>query len=490
VTEPAGGPRRFRRRLTAAFVVVAALSSGTLAVATYGVASNYRWRNFRQTAADEVRVALALAPEELDQASFERLLGAYEQRTGAETIAIGRLFSFSSSASIDATDVPPQLRDGPTDRLTSAEVSIDGKEHLALGGTAGDGTRYVFFYSLGQLEDSLSELRTVLIVGWVVVVTASLAVGNLIAGRTLRPVREAAVAARAMAGGMLETRLPPAGDDEFGAWIDSFNTMAATLEVTVNELAAAAERERQFTADVAHDLRTPLTGMAATAALVEERLDELPPDLRRAAAILVHDVNRMKELTLELLELSRIDAGVETSTPERLDVARAVRATLDSQHLADVVEVRVQVPDGLEVWAERGRFRRILGNLVVNAAIHGAGPIDVGCEIDGTSVVITVADRGPGIDEALRDRVFDRFFKSDESRARGGSGLGLAIAREHARAMDGDVTVANRPGGGACFRLELPHPDAEPLAAPAVTIGQLHDDDDTADSTRAPLVHD
>src|SRR5690606_19541857 len=96
------------------------------------------------------------------------------------------------------------------------------------------------------------------------------------------------------------------------------------LEAKMEELRRAAERQRQLTADVAHDLRTPLTGMGVTAELIEGRLDELPPSMRRAGSVLVHDVRRLRELVLDLLELSRLDAGADPVLVEPLDVATAL----------------------------------------------------------------------------------------------------------------------------------------------------------------------
>lgn len=451
-------PRRFRRRLTAAFAVTAALSSGLLAVTTYGVASGYRWRNFREMTQDEVRVALALSPQTLDASSFERLLGAYEKRSGTDTIAItadGR--AYSSSALIGANDVPLGLLEGEPGKLVIADVDRDNKSYVLVAGTGASDVRYVFFFSLDQLESSLTELRAVLLSGWVVIVIGSLAIGHVVAGRTLRPVREAADAAAALAGGLLDTRLDVTdAQDEFGVWAESFNTMADALEAKIDELARAAERERRFTSDVAHDLRTPLTGMTATAILLQDHLDDLPEASRRPVAVLVNDVARLKDLVVDLLELSRLDAGAEPVDAEALDVAVALRATIDSLKLPDDVAVTVTSQAGLWVVAARGRFRRVLGNLVANAATHGRGAITINAQRCGPDVVIEVLDDGPGIPDEHIERIFDRFYKSDESRAAGGSGLGLAIAREHARAQLGDITAGRRPEGGARFVLTLP----------------------------------
>jgi two-component system sensor histidine kinase MtrB len=453
-------PRRFRRRLTAVFIVVAAVSAGVLAVLTYTVTSSYRWRNFDRLSHEQVRTALALAPDRLDDQSFERMQSAYEKRSGIDTVAQVDGQVFTSARRLTATDVPVEVRHGRGDDLVSADARRAGHDYLVVAGDGPGGARYTFFFAKDQPQDSLRELRTVLAAGWVVVVAFAAAVGHLVARRTLRPVRQAAEAATAIAGGMLETRLPSVGEDEFRAWADSFNEMAAALEATIDELRRAAERERRLTIDVAHDLRTPLTGMAVTAQLLEDQIDDLPAPARRAATVLITDVARLRELVLDLLELARLDAGADPVRAEVLDVRAAVETTVQSLAPAAGARVVVDVDDDLRIEAERGRLRRVVANVVGNSLVHGGGSVAVTARREGGQVAIAVRDEGPGIDPEQADRFFDRFSKSDASRARGGSGLGLAIAREHARAMGGDIALDTALGVGATFTIRLPaaHP--------------------------------
>lgn len=450
-------PHRFRTRLTAAFVLVAALSSGTLALVTYGATNSYRWLSFEQMTSDEVHLALALAPSRLSEENFERLLGAYEKRSGTDAVAIGADGTFySSSVTLTAGDIPSTVLDGPPGDLVTTEVDRESGRYRVIGGDGPDDARYVFFFPLTQLRSSLAELRIVLAVSWVGVVVAAAAVGELVSRRTLRPVREAGDAATALANGLLDTRLPSAGDDEFAAWAESFNTMAAALEAKIGELGRAAQRERQFTSDVAHDLRTPLTGMAVRASLLLDQLDDLPPDTQEAVAALAGDVQRLKDLVLELLELSRLDARADPAQPESFSVSAGVRTTVEALGLDEGVAVSIVIDPQLTVCAARAPFRRIVANVVRNAATHGRGRIEVRARQNGDQVLIDIRDHGAGVDLGQRERIFDRFFKSDESRAFGGSGLGLSIARQHARSLGGDVTVTNAAEGGACFTISLP----------------------------------
>jgi signal transduction histidine kinase len=449
-------PRRFRRRLTSAFVLTAAITTGVLAIVSYTISSERRQRNFEQRNRNEVRVALALAPQTLDEHSFETILRVYETRTGSDAIAIDGDPSYSSSNLVTAADVPAELYDDIEDRLRTTRLTTGGREYLVIVGLGPNSEHYAFFFSLDQLRDGLAELRRVLLGGWVTIVVLSLAVGHLVARRTLRPVREAAVAATAMADGKLDTRIQARGDDEFSHLARSFNTMADALQMKIDELNRAADRERQFTANVAHDLRTPLTGMTAMASLLREHLEALPPDARGALQIIIQDSERLKNLVLELLELANLDSGTDVVLPEELDVADAVAATVDSLSVAPGVTVAVDVPAGLTIHAERPRFRRALGNLVLNAMTHGGGSVSIVAERAGDDVLIHVCDEGPGIDPALRDSAFDRFVRGDPARTQGGSGLGLAIAREQARAQGGDVVAGDNHGRGARFTLRLP----------------------------------
>ena len=469
---PSRSPARFRRRLTAAFVLVAAVSAGLLAVFAVLLASEYRWRNFRQQSSAQARIALALAPADLDATSFDRLREDLEQRSGAEIVAAADGRTFSSTAGFGADDIPQPLLGGLDDDVRTAQTDVDGHPYLVVAALADDGSPYWFFFSLQQLKDSLAELTRSCAVAWIVTTVLAGIVGRSVARRTLLPIRAVAGAAEAIADGQRATRLP-AAEDEFGALARSFNRMADEVQQTIEQLERANERERQFTADVAHDLRTPLTGMAASASLLADQIDDLPPNARRPAELIVADIERLRALVLELLELSRLDTGVDPVHVEHLHVGAAVEAAARSLGSAAQLELDVQVDDDAIVLAEPRRLGRILANLLGNAATHGGGLAHVRARRSGDSVVTTVSDDGPGIAAADLAVVFNRFAKSDRARTSGGAGLGLAIARAHAVAQGGTLEAANRPEGGACFTLRLP-------AAPA----QWADRPTRPDSTR------
>jgi two-component system sensor histidine kinase MtrB len=310
-------------------------------------------------------------------------------------------------------------------------------------------------YRQHHFVDSLTEVRYLLAVGWLLVVVAAAASGRWVARRALRPVRTAAAASRRLARGDLTARLAEGADDEFGTLARSFNEMADALQRQVSELRQAAERERRFTFDVAHDLRTPLTTIVSAAALLEAERATLPAAAQRPTELLLRDVRRLHTLVLDLLALARLEGGHETVRAEVLDVRSALEATVPRPDGPRRVVITVE-GDDLAVVADRVRFRAAVGNVVQNALVHAAGPVEVVARGEDGVVVVDVLDRGPGIPEDAVDRVFDRFYKVDPSRSQPGSGLGLAIARRNVELQGGTIAATNRVGGGACFEIRLP----------------------------------
>jgi two-component system sensor histidine kinase MtrB len=268
----------------------------------------------------------------------------------------------------------------------------------------------------------------------------------------LHPVAAASRAAGAIAAGDLSARLPVSSGDEFGAWAESFNRMAASLERSIADLQEARDRERRFVADVSHELRTPLTALVGEAALLQEHLDALPPEGRRMGELLAADTSRLRTLVEDLLEVSRLDAGSDATSLTEFDAAALAGAVA----AARCPQARLEAAAPLPVRSDRRRLERVLANLLDNAARHGGGEVTVALRREGAELVVVVADRGPGVPEGDLERLFERFYKADAARASAGSGLGLAIARSHARALGGDLVARRREGGGLEFTARLP----------------------------------
>ncbi|MGB2571942.1 ATP-binding protein [Micromonospora citrea] len=456
-------PGRLRRRLTVAFVLVAGVSAGGLASGSYLMVRQARLDGAVQRAAADARYQLVLAGQfvPLTDARRTELLASFEG-SGRHVLLVTDRTEASHPGYAPAPGHP--LRDAVADgQLGYERVDDDGRHLLVVGGRIPGATAELYAVTdESDLMSGLDQLRTALTVGWLAVVALAAGVGHWMARRTLDPVGRASRAARAVAEGLLATRLPVHGRDEFSDWATAFNEMAQALQTKIDDLTRAEARERRFTADVAHELRTPVTALVAAASLLGDQLDTLPADSRRTAELLVADVVRLRSLVEDLMEISRLDAGREPVTVRAVDTLALLDALVTAHGWADRVVVD---GDPVTVRTDPRRLERILANLIGNAVTHGRGDLRATAARRGPLLVYEVSDRGPGIAAEHLPHLFERFYKADPARSGPGSGLGLAIARENARLLRGDLTVRSAPGVGTTFRLTLPvtpAPDGDP----------------------------
>ena len=441
-----------RRRLTLVLALAVGLSGIALAAGSYFLVRHNLLSDSVDSSIVQTRRNLAVAPKYRETGD---LVDAYKSRGDFLTVATRGGETFLSSASVSLRSVPAGLRAivGRGD-LGYERTTVAGDRFLVTGAPAANGTKLYFFFPENGLRHELSVLRNVLFGGVGILVLLAALAGVVLARSTLRPVARASAAAQSLAEGLLETRLPVEGKDEFGVWAESFNEMAAALEAKIAALSAAQARERRFTADVAHELRTPLTALLGEASLLADHLDRMPPEARRPAELLIADVARLRKLVEDLMEISRFDAGAESVHAEEVDVAALVRAAVRARGWDDRVRLE---GDGLRVTSDPRRLERIVANLVDNALEHGGSSVSV--RIGENE--IEVADDGPGIPSEHLPHVFERFYKADASRSGVGTGLGLAIARENAILLGAELNVSSEPGAGSRFTLVLPV--AEPL---------------------------
>jgi two-component system sensor histidine kinase MtrB len=286
----------------------------------------------------------------------------------------------------------------------------------------------------------------------------------------VRPVRQAAEIAERFADGHLDERMPVHGDDEVARLAESYNEMAGSIQTQIRQLEEFGALQRRFTSDVSHELRTPLTTVRMAADVLHASKDQLLPALRRSSELLVTELDRFEALLNDLLEISRLDAGVADLTAERVDmhgvVVRAVEAV---RGLAEEsgTPLRLHLPAGIQAEVDPRRVERIVRNLVANAVDHGEGrPVDITLAGDDAAVAVVVRDHGVGLRPGEAALVFNRFWRAEESRARrsGGSGLGLSISIEDARLHGGWLQAWGEPGRGSAFRLTLPRELGEPFS--------------------------
>ena len=435
-----------RRRLTLVLALAVGLSGIALAAGSYFLVRHNLLSDSVDSSIVQTRRNLVVAAAYPDTGA---LVDAYKSRGDFLTVASrgGRTYLSSTRASLRS--VPPGLR-AVVDRgeLGYQRATVGGDRFLVTGAPAANGTKLYFFFPENDVRHELAVLRNVLLGAVGILVLLAALAGVVLARSALRPVARASAAAHSLAEGLLETRLPVEGRDEFGAWAQSFNEMAAALEAKIEALSAAQARERRFTADVAHELRTPLTALMGEASLLADHLESMPPESRRPAELLIADVGRLRRLVEDLMEISRFDAGAESVHAEEVDVAALVRAAVRARGW----EGRVRIEgDGLRVTSDPRRLERIVANLVDNALEHGGSSVSVRVG-EGK---IEVADDGPGIAPEHLPHVFERFYKADASRSGGGTGLGLAIARENAILLGSELAVASEPGQGSRFTLRL-----------------------------------
>jgi two-component system sensor histidine kinase MtrB len=337
--------------------------------------------------------------------------------------------------------------------------------------TAGRDLEFYLLFPLDAERRTLELVQSTLIVGGLVLLLLLAGIASLVTRQVVRPVRQAAEIAERFADGHLDERMPVHGEDEVARLAESYNEMAGSIQAQIRQLEEFGALQRRFTSDVSHELRTPLTTVRMAADVLHASKDQLLPALRRSSELLVTELDRFEALLGDLLEISRLDAGVADLTADRVDmhgvVTRAVEAV---RGLADesATPLRLHLPVGVYAEVDPRRVERIVRNLVANAVDHGEGrPVDITLAGDEHAVAVVVRDHGVGLRPGEAALVFNRFWRAEESRARrsGGSGLGLSISIEDARLHGGWLQAWGEPGSGSAFRLTLPRALGEPLTS-------------------------
>ncbi|MEV4319634.1 HAMP domain-containing sensor histidine kinase [Actinocrispum sp. NPDC049592] len=284
--------------------------------------------------------------------------------------------------------------------------------------------------------------------GWLPTYTSMIAIGlglvtsQLLAHGMTKPLRQMTAAARAMARGDYTREVRATSRDEVGELARAFNKMAA-------DLAAADQQRRELIANVSHELRTPISALQAVLENVVDGVAEPDPATLKTA---LAQTERLGRLVTELLDLSRVDAGVTPLDREYFDIeSMLTEVVAEAEVSGRGARFTVDVTPG-KVYADRQRLHQVVWNLLDNAVRHGpqGGEVFVSARISADALVIDVRDEGPGIAPADRERVFQRFVRGE--RAGGGTGLGLAIARWVVDLHGGDIRVVEP----ATIRVTLP----------------------------------
>ncbi|MGK5683558.1 sensor histidine kinase [Actinoplanes sp. URMC 104] len=405
----------------------------------------------RTTAAAVLVVAVALATGAVALV----LLVRGSLRDGLEATAEQRasvLLQQARAAALPAADDDDDLRwqvTAPDGTVAGSGAPLPRDDDAYLVVTDGeDGYRVSVAVPLEEVDDSTEALVTPLLVGLPLLLVLVGGTTWVVASRALAPVERIRREVEAITGDRLDRRVPePASRDEIVRLARTMNRMLARLQ-------DARDRQREFVADASHELRSPVASIRQVAEVAQAHPAALPDG--ELAATVLEESARLQRLVDQLLLLTRTDDGG----------ARHARHDVDLDDLA-LAEARRAGRTGLTVdttGVGAGRVRgdasalaQVIRNLVDNAARHAATTIAVGVREDGGTVELTVDDDGPGIPAGQRERVFDRFVRLDEARARdaGGSGLGLAIVKQIVAAHGGAVAVSSSPLGGARFTVRI-----------------------------------
>ncbi|MFH9422838.1 sensor histidine kinase [Streptomyces sp. NPDC017529] len=404
------------------------------------------WRGGRDAVTDGLRASV----RDHHAPIFQRV-----DRGGKPWLAIGMPVDFTDARASAAGGRSSEGGRGAAPSGSAAPSSAPGK---------GKPSGLVVYaeFSLADEKADVDALVTAAQAGALPALALAVVPALFAARRVLLPVRRLREAAERITSGELDTRSPVTGRDELADLTVTFNDMARALEKDDAELRRMEANARRFAADVSHELRTPLAAMSAVTEVLDEDAARLDTDTADAVRLISGETAKLARMVEDLIEVSRFDAGAADLHLDEIDVAVALRKTLQLRGWQDQVDT--ELPDGLRARFDPRRIDVVVANLVGNALRHGGTPVRLTAYAGTGRLRIDVADRGPGIAPEALPHVFERFYKADAARVRsGGSGLGLAIAMENVRLHGGTLRAANAPDGGAVFSVDVP---LDPLAGP------------------------
>jgi signal transduction histidine kinase len=305
----------------------------------------------------------------------------------------------------------------------------------------------------------LERFREIFVGFMAPVVILGLVGGWFLAHRALRPVRGLAQAIRSISTGQMSARVP-AGQigDELDELVMLFNAMLGKIEALINGMRGSLD-------NVAHDLRTPMMRLRGTA----EMALRAEPDVetcREALADCVEESDRILTMLNTLMDISEAETGAMKLRFEAVNISSVMEDAVELyRHVAEEKEVALQVasPEELFLTADRNRMEQVLANLVDNAIKYtpSGGRIDLGAFRQGQQAVITIKDTGIGIAPEEAPKIWDRLYRSDQSRSQRGLGLGLCLVKAVVQAHQGRIEVSSEPGVGSLFTLYLPTSSTE-----------------------------
>ncbi|MCE5291022.1 MAG: HAMP domain-containing histidine kinase [Nocardiaceae bacterium] len=464
-TRPRRGTLGLRGRVVVSFSVGAGFISLIIAISVFTLSRSYMLNQRERSAERQASTHAAFVRNSLSapDASAGRLLATLETPVDTFLLMYWNQEWFSSEPNVGPTDLPAglyaQTSTTKTESPLTVHTSFHGQPYLAIAIPLDD--KGATLYELAPLLELQATLRVLRIVLGVCAAAAALGgagLGLWASRRVLTPLHQLGETSARIAGGDLDSRLPPTGDRELITIVDSFNSMVDSLQQRI-------ERERRFFGDVSHELRTPLTTLIASVGVLVRHSFDLPDRSQRALSLITAELDHLRRLLDDLLALARIEAGLHQDPLEQLSLEELLTNTIESlRHPAELLEVEA---DSV-VSGRKKALERAFLNLIANADRHGDGltKVTLTSDVSSRTAVIFVDDSGPGVSEEDRTRIFERFATGHTSRktvSGTGTGLGLALVTETVAAHGGGVTCTTSPFGGARFVVTLPAID-EPRA--------------------------
>lgn len=402
--------------------------------------------------------------------------------------AIGKDNYEISSNLVASSSIPESLRKKVqnSENLESSYTRINYAGANSLSGFAvgqrisipndGDYEMYILF-SLADQAATLSLIsNSLLLTGFALIVLLALII-LIVIRQVIKPVREAVRISQKFTNGDFSQRMQVKSNDEIASLGNAFNEMAESLEKQIARLENLSRVQQRFVSDVSHELRTPLTTLRMASEVIHNARDGFDPAISRSSELLVGQIDRFEHLLEDLLEISRFDAEVAELEAVEFDICGSLERCISDLLLVakeNLVEINLNRPrDPIFINGDIRRVERVIRNLLSNAIDHAEGkPVEVRIMASPEDVAIGIRDYGVGIEPRLLNRVFDRFWRADPSRARtrGGTGLGLSIALEDARLHNGELEAWGELGQGAHFVLYLPRRAGDQLQSRLISL--------------------
>ncbi len=454
-------------RITAVFGLGALILSIMMGGLSYFTTRHFLLAG-RETAAQHQAFANAVVIRtslETGTTGYVGLLANIDAGTDVHSVLFQRSKSYASSLSVNAASIPHELRTVVLAGRAATQTyrTPEGTAEIVIGiPVPSVHADYFEVFDLSDLDHTLRILGLTLVVAGIITTILGTGLGRFASTRSLRPLADVSRAAGAIAGGELDTRLDAeAADPDLEGLTNSFNAM-------VDQLQERIEREARFNSDVSHELRSPLTTLAASLEVLEADRDGLSPRSQQALRNLSDDLRRFQRMVADLLEMSRADAGSVDVFLEEVNVSELVQRSVETGfgHMDRDANAAPRRSASSPPWrgggwastnaASSGSWSTSWRTPTTTAAGRPASPSR---RARTREVEVTIDDAGPGIDLRERTKIFERFYRGSASGKRGtgtGTGLGLALVAEHMRAMHGEVRVESAPEGGARVRAHAP----------------------------------